>query len=83
MHLPAQGAEVAVGTGALRENAELDGELHDFMPLREFTQPSTPPPLTVSVPPPGCLPSSFVAGCTDASSLGCCSSLSEVTEGRN
>lgn len=57
MHLPAQGAEVAVGTGALRENAELDGELHDFMPLREFTQPSIPPP-SLSLSP---LPAVFLA----------------------
>ncbi len=48
MHLPGQGAWVAVGTRALRENAKLDRELHDFMPLREFTQPNISP--TPSLP---------------------------------
>lgn len=38
MHLPSQGAWVAVGTRALRENAKLDRELHDSMSLREFTR---------------------------------------------
>ena len=91
MHLPGQGAWVAVGTRALRENAKLDRELHDFMPLREFTQPNVSPSPSLSaslslsslnVSRPGSVPrlSSFVARCTDASSLGHCWSLSGLTE---
>lgn len=48
MHLPGQGAWAAVGTRALRENAKLDRELHDSMPLREFKQPNLSPSLSVS-----------------------------------
>lgn len=48
-YLPAQGALVAVGSRALRENAELDRELHDSMPMREFTQPNICPTPSLSV----------------------------------
>lgn len=43
MHLPGQGACSAVGTRVLGENAKLDRELHDSMPLREFKQPNLSP----------------------------------------
>lgn len=49
MHLPGQGAWVAVGTRELRENAKLDREIHDSMPLREFTQPNISPTPSLSV----------------------------------